>query len=82
MSLNENEYRGTHGNLRLGRAYKTKQGQRSLNQESTGFSCGECQSKRKIKEYVPIITEDDGDDFDMLGDTQEEDPVEDDAWYK
>ena len=39
-------------------------------------------SKRKINEYVPIITEDDGDDFDMLGDTQEEDPVEDDAWYK
>ena len=39
-------------------------------------------SRRKIKEYVPIITEDDGDDFDMLGDTQEEDPVEDYAWYK
>ena len=39
-------------------------------------------SKRKINEYVPIITEDDGDDFDMLGDTQEEDHVDDDAWYK
>ena len=38
-------------------------------------------SKRKINEYIPIITEDDGDDFDMLGDT-EEDPVEDEAWYK
>ena len=43
MLLNENEYRGTHGNLRLGRAYKTEQGQRSLNQESPGFSRGECQ---------------------------------------
>ena len=40
-------------------------------------------SKRKINEYVPIIAEDDGDDFDMLGDTEEEeDLVEDDAWYK
>ena len=44
MSLNENEYRGTHGNLRLGRACKTEQGQRSLNQESPGFSRGECQA--------------------------------------
>ena len=43
MSLNENEYRGTHGNLRLGRVCKTKQGQRSWNQESPGFSRGECQ---------------------------------------
>ena len=39
-------------------------------------------SKRKINEYVPIITEDDGDDFGMLGDTEEEDLVEDNAWYK
>ena len=40
-------------------------------------------SRRKIKEYVPIIAEDDGDDFGMLGDTEEEeDLVEDDAWYK
>ena len=39
-------------------------------------------SRRKINEYVPIITEDDGDDFDMLGNTQEEGTVEDDAWYK
>ena len=31
-------------------------------------------SKRKINEYVPIITEDDGDD--VLGDTEEEDYVE------
>ena len=44
MSLNENEYRGTHGNLRLGRACKTEQGQRSSNQESPGFSRGECQN--------------------------------------
>ena len=39
-------------------------------------------SKRKINEYVPIITEDDGDDFDLLGETQEEESVDDDAWYK
>ena len=39
-------------------------------------------SRRKINEYVPIIAEDDGDDFDMLGKETEEDPVEDDAWYK
>lgn len=39
-------------------------------------------SRRKIKEYVPIITEDDGDDFDMLGEETEEEPVDDDAWYK
>ena len=39
-------------------------------------------SRRKINEYVPTIAEDDGDDFDVLGDTEEEDPVEDDAWYK
>ena len=40
-------------------------------------------SRRKINEYVPIIAEDDGDDFGMLGDTEEEeDLVEDDAWYK
>lgn len=31
-------------------------------------------SMRKINEYVPIITEDDGDD--VLGDTEEEDYVE------
>ena len=43
MSHNDKEYRGTHGNLRLGRAYKTKQGQRSWNQESPVFSRGECQ---------------------------------------
>ena len=39
-------------------------------------------SRRKIKEYVPIITEDDGDDFDMLGGETEEYSVDDDAWYK
>ena len=39
-------------------------------------------SKRKIKEYVPIITEDDGDDFDMLNEEITEDSVDDDAWYK
>lgn len=39
-------------------------------------------SKRKIKEYVPIITEDDGDDFDMLGGEQDEESVADEAWYK
>ena len=39
-------------------------------------------SRRKINEYVPIIAEGDGDDFDMLGKETEEDPVEDDAWYK
>ena len=40
-------------------------------------------SRRKINEYIPIITEDDGDDFGVLGDTEgEEDLVEDDAWYK
>ena len=39
-------------------------------------------SKRKIDEYVPIITEDDGDDFDMLGGEVEEDSANDDAWYK
>lgn len=39
-------------------------------------------SRRKIKEYVPIITEDDGDDFDMLGEETEEDSVDDEAWYK
>ena len=39
-------------------------------------------SRRKIKEYVPIITEDDGDDFDVLGEETEEDSVDDDAWYK
>ena len=39
-------------------------------------------SRRRVKEYVPIIAEDDEDDFDMLGNTQEEDTVEDDAWHK
>ena len=39
-------------------------------------------SKRKINEYVPIITEDDGDDFDMLNEEIIEDSVDDDAWYK
>lgn len=39
-------------------------------------------SRRKIKEYVPIITEDDGDDFDMLGGEQDEESVADEAWYK
>lgn len=40
-------------------------------------------SERKINEYVPTIAEDDGDDFGMLGDTEEEeDLVDDDAWYK
>ena len=39
-------------------------------------------SRRKINEYVPIITEDDGDDFDMLGGEVWEDPANDDAWYK
>lgn len=39
-------------------------------------------SKRKIKEYVPIITEDDGDDFDMLGGEQDEEFAADEAWYK
>ena len=39
-------------------------------------------SRRKINEYVPTIAEDDEDDFDMPGDTEEEDPVEDEAWYK
>lgn len=37
-------------------------------------------SKRKINEYVPIITEDDGDDFDMLGGEPEEVVPYDDAW--
>ena len=37
-------------------------------------------SRRKIKEYVPIITEDDGDDFDMLGGVTEEVVPYDDAW--
>ena len=37
-------------------------------------------SKRKINEYVPIITEDDGDDFDMLGGETEEVVPYDDAW--
>ena len=37
-------------------------------------------SRRKIKEYVPIITEDDGDDFDMLGGETEEVVPYDDAW--
>ena len=39
-------------------------------------------SRRKIKEYVPIITEDDGDDFDALNEEVAEDSVDDDAWYK
>ena len=39
-------------------------------------------SKRKINEYVPIITEDDGDDFDMLNEEITENSVDDDAWYK
>ena len=39
-------------------------------------------SKRKIKEYVPIITEDDGDDFDQIDKEVVEDNVNDDAWYK
>jgi hypothetical protein len=39
-------------------------------------------SRRKIKEYVPIITEDDGDDFDMLGGEQDEESAADEAWYK
>ena len=37
-------------------------------------------SKRKINEYVPIIAEDDGDDFDMLGGETEEVVPYDDAW--
>ena len=37
-------------------------------------------SKRKINEYVPIITEDDGDDFDMLGGETEEVVPYGDAW--
>ena len=37
-------------------------------------------SKRKINEYVPIITEDDGDDFDMLGEEPEEVAPYGDAW--
>ena len=61
MSLNENEYRGMHGNLRLGRVCKTKQGQCSLNQESPGFSRGEYQIHNgridKAKEVVEIKTE-------------------------
>lgn len=39
-------------------------------------------SRRKIKEYVPIITEDDGDDFDTLGGEQDEESAADEAWYK
>ena len=39
-------------------------------------------SRRKIKEYVPIITEDDGDDFDQIDKEIVEDNVNDDAWYK
>ena len=50
MSHNENEYRGTHGNLRLGRACKAEQGQRSSNQESPSFSRGECQYSIMIDE--------------------------------
>ena len=37
-------------------------------------------SKRKINEYVPIITDDDGDDFDMLGGEIEEVVPYGDAW--
>ena len=37
-------------------------------------------SKRKINEYVPIITEDDGDDFDMLNEEAEEVVPYGDAW--
>lgn len=37
-------------------------------------------SRRKIKEYVPIITEDDDDDFDMLGGETEEVVPYGDAW--
>jgi hypothetical protein len=37
-------------------------------------------SRRKINEYVPIITEDDGDDFDMLGEETEEVVPYGDAW--
>ena len=37
-------------------------------------------SRRKINEYVPTITEDDGDDFDMLGGETEEVVPYDDAW--
>lgn len=39
-------------------------------------------SRRKIKEYVPIITEDDGDDFDQIDKEIVEDIINDDAWYK
>ena len=39
-------------------------------------------SRRKIKEYVPIITEDDGDDFDIIDKEIVEDNVNDDAWCK
>lgn len=39
-------------------------------------------SRRKIKEYVPIITEDDGDDFDQIDKEIVEDNVNDEAWYK
>jgi hypothetical protein len=37
-------------------------------------------SRRKIKEYVPIITEDDGDDFDALGGEPDEVVPYGDAW--
>ena len=37
-------------------------------------------SKRKINEYVPIITEDDGDDFDALGGEPDEVVPYGDAW--
>ena len=40
------------------------------------------ESRRKIKEYVPIITEDDGDDFDQIDKEIVEDNVNDDAWCK
>ena len=65
MSLNENKYRRTCGNLRLGRVCKTKQGQRSLNQESPGFSRGECQwydERVQVEPDEPLFIPDE-DDF-------------------
>ena len=39
-------------------------------------------SRRKIYEYVPVIEEDDWDDFDTPGEEVEEDSTTEDAWYK
>ena len=90
MSLNENEYRGTHGNLRLGRVRKTKQGQRSSNQESPGFSRGECQEqynrlmamKAYLEDPAPLPMRDDEDTDLRASYPADPEPAEDENWTK